>query len=162
MKPTIYIETSIPSYLAAAPSRVLVIAACQQATREWWDGFRNRFRLYTSPLVLAEAGFGDAGAASRRLDLLNGIEVLPVTAAMRDLTKVLVRKGALPHKSGADALHIAVAAVSGLDFLLTWNCRHIDNPATKPVIRSVCLEGGWRCPEICTPIELLGSRKDGK
>lgn len=161
VKPTVYTETTIPSCLAAAPSRDLVVAACQPATRDWWDGSRHLCRLYTSQLVLAEIGFGDSAVAGRRLSLLDGIDVLPVTAAMRDLAKTLVRDGALPHKAEADALHIAVAAVSGLDFLLTWNCRHIDNPATKPVIRSVCGAGGWRCPEICTPMELLESRANG-
>ena len=152
---TVYIETSVVSYLTSRSSHDLLIAACQQATRDWWDGYRSRFRLHTSELVIAEAGRGDSETAKRRLDYLRGIPELRLTPESRDIAKALVEQGALPQKAQADALHIAVAAVHHMDLLLTWNCRHIDNPVTKPVVRSICATMGFSCPEICTPIQLL-------
>lgn len=152
---TVYIETSVVSYLAGRPSRDLLVAACQQATRTWWDEHRLRFELYTSRLVVSEAFLGDPEAATRRSDYLGSIPELHMTAEARDLARILIQQGALPHKAEADALHIAVAAVHRIDILLTWNCRHINNPVAKPVIRSVCARDGYACPEICTPLELL-------
>ena len=157
---TVYVETSIVSYLAGRASRDLLIAACQQATREWWQDQRERYELYTSQLVLAEAAAGDPESAKRRLAYLEGIPELRVTTEVGDLARALVTQGALPSKAEADALHIAVAAVHRMDLLLTWNCRHIDNPATKPMVRSVCLAAGYLCPEICTPIEILEAASD--
>jgi predicted nucleic acid-binding protein len=157
---TIYIETSIVSYLAGGASRDLLIAACQQATKEWWQDQRDRYDLFTSQLVVAEAAAGDPESAKRRLAYLEGIPELRVTTEVGDLARALVTQGALPSKAEADALHIAVAAVHRMDLLLTWNCRHIDNPATKPMVRSVCLAAGYSCPEICTPIEILEAASD--
>jgi len=152
---TVYIETSIVSYLASKPSHDLLIAACQQSTHDWWEGYRSRFRLHTSELVVAEAKRGDSEVARRRLDSLKGIPELHITPEGRDVAVALLEQGALPQKAQADALHIAIAAVHHMDLLLTWNCRHIDNPVTKPIVRSVCAAIGFPCPEICTPIELL-------
>ena len=152
---TVYVETSIVSYLAGRPSHDLLIAACQQSTRDWWDECRWRFDLCTSQLAIAEAGRGDLDTARRRLDYLKGIPELHITPEIRDVAKALVTQRALPSRAEADALHIAIAAVHHVDLLLTWNCRHIDNPVTKPVIRSVCAAAGFPCPEICTPIQLL-------
>jgi predicted nucleic acid-binding protein len=157
---TVYIETSIVSYIAARPSRDLVIAACQQATRTWWHDHRHRYELYTSQLVIAEAGRGDPEASGARLGYLKDIPQLKITSEIRDMAAALVERGALPKKAGADALHIAAAAVHNIDLLLTWNCRHIDNPSTKPVVRSVCTAQGYMCSEICTPIELLEAMND--
>ncbi len=157
---TVYIETSVVSYLAGKPSHDLLIAACQQATRDWWEAYRHRFDLYTSQLVIAEAGRGDPEAAKQRLNYLRGIAELHITSEMRDVARALVEQGALPSEAHADALHIAVAAIHHVDLLLTWNCRHIDNPVTKPVIRSVCAAVGFSCPEICTPIQLLEAITD--
>lgn len=156
----IYIETSVVGYLAGRPSRDLLIAACQQATRTWWEDHRDGYELCTSQLVVAEARRGDPEAAESRLNYLRGIAQLLITSEVRDLAAALVEEGALPKKAEADALHIAVAAVHHVDLLLTWNCRHIDNPSTKPIVRSVCVTNGYRCPEICTPIELLEASSD--
>lgn len=152
---TAYIETSVISYLVGRPSHDLLIAACQQATHDWWEVQRHRFDLYTSQLVLAEAGRGDPEAAEQRLNYLRGIAELHITSETRELAGALVEQGALPSQARADALHIAVAAVHHIDLLLTWNCRHIDNPVMKPIVRSVCATVGFPCPEICTPIQLL-------
>lgn len=152
---SVYIETSIISYLAAKPSRDLLTAACQQITLEWWEDKRNEYNLFTSELVVAEAKIGDQDAAAKRLKLLRGVSELKITDDVRQIAATLVAQGALPGKAQADALHIAIAAVHGMDYLLTWNCRHIDNPATKPLVRKVCSEEGCLCPEICTPIEIM-------
>jgi hypothetical protein len=160
-KKTVYIETSIVSYLTARPSSDLLAAAWQKTTVDWWETQRSRFDLYTSDVVLEEAGRGDSDAVARRLEALAGIPLLAVTDAVPALSKVLIREGALPTKAVGDSLHIALSAVHGIDYLLTWNCRHIDNAEMKPVIRGVCITQGHTCPEICTPQELMGMSEDG-
>jgi len=157
---SVYIETSVVSYLTGRPSRDLLITACQQATREWWQTRRCHYELFTSQLVVTEAAAGDPEMSKKRIDHLKDIPELQITTEVRDLAKALVEHGAMPHKAEADALHVAVAAVHQVDLLLTWNCRHIDNPATKPLARSVCIHAGYSCPEICTPIEILEGPTD--
>ena len=152
----VYIETSVISYLTARPSRQILAAAWQQVTQEWWDKHRTRFDLFASELVLAEAGQGDPDAAQKRIEKLKGIPDLEVTSDVVVLAKKLVADGALPNDAMDDAMHVAVSAVHGVDYLLTWNCRHLDNAELKPLIRSVCAVAGYRCPEICTPQELMG------
>jgi len=155
-KPTIYIETSIISYLAAKPSSDLTTAACQHVTTTWWESSRRFYDVVTSALVVTESREGNTQMAKRRLDFLKGIPVLRTTEKAVDLARVLTEESAaLPRKAQADALHIAMAAVHNVDYLLTWNCRHIDNPATKPLIREVCASQGYVCPEICTPFEIM-------
>jgi hypothetical protein len=153
---TIYIETSIVSYLTAKPSDNLVASAWQKTTIDWWETQRSRFTLYTSQLVIEEASQGDPAAAKRRLEALRKIPLLKTTDAAVALAKSFLKQGAMPAKAIDDAMHIALAAVHELDYLLTWNCRHIDNAETKPVIRSICIAQGTPCPEICTPSELMG------
>lgn len=155
-KRTVYIETSIVSYLTARPTNDLLVAAWQKTTTDWWDIQKPRFDLYTSDITLEEAGRGDAEAASRRLEPLSGIPVLPITEAVVALSKELLYKKALPEKALDDALHIAVSSVHGVDYLLTWNFRHLDNAETKPIVRSICTLNGCASPEICTPQELMG------
>jgi hypothetical protein len=156
MKKSVYIETSVISYLTARVSRDLVSAARQQLTQEWWDNSRHNFELFVSRLVLKEIAGGDAAAADRRLDAVKGMTVLEMNADVIVLADELMKQCALPEKAREDAVHIAVSAVCGIDFLVTWNCRHIDNAVMKPVIRSVCADAGYVCPEICTPEELGG------
>ena len=155
MKKSVYIETSILSYLTAKPSRDVRAAAWQQITTQWWTDARPQYELFTSELVFVEAGRGDADAAARRLDCLRGIPELAVDEEAQSLAERLVSGGGMPQDAEVDALHVAIAAVHGVDYLLTWNCRHIDNAATKPLIRSICAVAGYQCPEICTPLELL-------
>ena len=159
---SVYIETSIVSYLAAKPSRDLLIAACQQITSEWWENKRNEYDLFTSELVVAEASAGDPNVAAKRLKLLQEVSELKITDDVRQIADTLIGQGALPDKAQADALHIATATVHGIDYLLTWNCRHIDNPATKPLVRKVCSAKGYLCPEICTPIEIMEVSENAK
>ena len=154
---TVYLETSIVSYLTARPTNDLLAAAWQKATIDWWDTQRSRFSLYTSNVVTEEAGSGNPEAASRRLEALAGIPLLAITDEVVALSKTLIHQGALPTKAIGDSLHIAISAVHAMDYLVTWNCRHIDNAEMKPVVRSVCTAHGYVCPEICTPQELMGA-----
>lgn len=153
MKPTVYLETTIPSYLTAWPSRDLVRAAHQQITREWWAR-REAFELYSSRLVVQECQAGDAQAAADRLAALAGIPLLQQEAAVAELAEALLRDVPLPPNAAADALHIATAAVHGMHYLLTWNCNHIANVALRPRIEAVCRAAGFEPPLICTPEEL--------
>jgi len=151
---TVYIETSIVSYLTARPSRDLRAAAWQEATSQWWEHERPQYELFASELVLTEAQAGDEDAATRRLALLSEFPLLAVTEDAKGLAGLLVTEGGVPAHAEADALHIALASVHAIDYLLTWNCRHIDNATTKPLIRAICGHAGHTCPEICTPLEL--------
>lgn len=160
MKQTIYIETTIFSYLTSRPSRNLVAAAWQQVTSDWWANQRDKFELYISELVVAEAERGDLEAAARRLEQLQKIPELSITEEVISFADALVEKGAIPLKAADDAMHIAVATIHGVDYLLTWNCRHIDNAEIKPLIRKVCEDSGYSYPEICTPQELMGEIGD--
>jgi predicted nucleic acid-binding protein len=157
---TVYIETSVVSYLTSLPSRDLRASAWQQITAEWWEQERGKFELFTSELVLTEAAAGDANAAKRRLDRLRDIPELAVDGEVRELARRLIAGGGVPASAGPDALHVATASVHGMDYLLTWNCRHIDNAVTKPIVRSICAVGGYRCPEICTPLELVSEESE--
>ena len=137
----------------AWPSRDLVRAAHQQVTPEWW-ATRDGFELFISQFVLDEAAEGDAVAASQRLDALRDVALLDVTEDAILLAGHLVAGGGVPAKARVDALHVAVAAVHGMDFLLTWNCKHIANAATRGTIEDLCRAAGFEPPIICTPLEL--------
>ena len=159
-KNTVYIETSIVSYLTARPSNDLLAAAWQKATIDWWDMQRNQFDLYTSDIVIDEEGKGDRKAAARRLNALANIPLLAITDEVTALSKALIQAEALPKNAIGDSLHIALSAVHAIDYLLTWNYRHIDNARTKPIIRSICTTNRCAYPEICTPFELMGGYQD--
>jgi hypothetical protein len=152
----VYIETTIPSYLAARPSRDLVRAAHQQLTYEWWDARREDFDLYISQFVLDEAGAGDPEFARKRLGLLNEVSQLPVTEPSLLLAERLVREGVLPEKAATDALHLAVATVHQMDILLTWNCRHLANAAILGAVGRLVRAEDFEMPVVCTPEELMG------
>jgi len=156
----VYIETSFVSFLAGRPSRDLLATAWQQVSLAWWENRRSQFELYTSQLVIDEAGRGDENAARRRLSYLGPLPVLEVTDSAVSLAQQLVDDGAMPAKAFGDALHVALAVVHGMDYLLTWNCRHIDNAQTKPLARRLCLLQGLSFPEICTAQELMGETSD--
>ena len=160
MRKRVYIETSVISYLAGRPSRNLLVAAWQSLTIEWWEKRRNLFELFVSELVLEEAGRGDPEIAGKRLKAIEGIPLLKLTDSAVELSKKLIFENALPTKATGDALHIALSAVHNTDYLLTWNCRHIDNAEIKPLVRSVIIANGYNYPEICTPQELIGGDSD--
>ena len=150
---TVYVETSVVSYLTARPSRNIVLSAHQAITREWWRR-RASYELRVSQLVLDEASDGDAAMVARRLSALAGIPVLDVTADAASLAAALVQRGALPRKAIVDAFHIGIAAAHAIDYLLTWNCRHLANAAMRGTIEEVCRSAGLVPPVICTPEEL--------
>jgi len=160
-KKTVYIETSIVSYLMARPSRDLLAAAWQKVTIDWWDTQRDRFDLFASDIVIEEAGKDDEIAAARRFEALAGIPLLAITDEVLVFSEALIQAGAVPKKAIGDSLHIALSAVHGLDYLLTWYYRHIDNAETKPIIRSICLTNRYGYPEICTPQELMVVYENG-
>ncbi|OHB80152.1 MAG: DNA-binding protein [Planctomycetes bacterium RBG_16_55_9] len=155
MKPKVYIETTIPSYLAARPTRDLIVAAHQEITRLWWLEQRDKFNLFISRLVINEAGSGDREASKERLRLLHGIAELEVSDEVASLAELLIARSAVPPRAVTDAAHIAVAAVHAMDFLMTWNCNHLANAMMATQIRQVCDDAGYKCPVICTPEELL-------
>jgi hypothetical protein len=155
MKPKLYIETSVVSYLTAQPSRDIVTAARQQITREWWQMRRLEFDLYISEFVVREAGAGDPQAAARRLEALEGIPEILLTEDAAQLAEMLIQKGPLPGKAALDALHIAVAVCGGVDYLLTWNFKHLANAAMRKGVERVCQAKGYEPCIICTPEELM-------
>lgn len=151
----VYIETSVISYLTARASRDVIVAGNELSTREWWDQ-RAAYEVYVSQLVLDEAGRGDRSAAARRLHALRDLPLLEAVPEARALASALVLAAALPPNAEADAAHIALATVHGLDVLLTWNCAHIANAAMRPRIEDICRAAGFEPPIICTPLELGG------
>lgn len=155
MKSTVYIETTVPSYLTAWRSPELIMAANQEATRKWWDESRVTFELFVSELVIGEMSVGDPDAVKRRLAAVENIPELALTNQAEELAAKLLEGAALPQKAKADALHIAIATVHGMDYLLTWNCTHIANAIMRPRIESICRSAGYEPPVICTPPELV-------
>jgi len=152
----VYIETSVISYLSANPSRDLIVAANQQITHEWWRIRRKDFDLYTSEIAIWESTEGDKQAAARRLNIIKTIEVVPLVREVPELASKFLVNRILPKKAGDDALHIALATVFSMDYLLTWNCKHIANAEIQKKVALVILEQGYDMPIICTPQELMG------
>lgn len=155
MKPKAYIETTFISYLTSRPSRDLIVAAHQQITDEWWSTRKEDFDLFASQLVWDEAKAGDQEMSRRRLAALETVELLGVTEEALSLAKELVEKGPLPRHATEDAIHIAVAVINGMDYLLTWNCSHMANAAMRSKIEQICRAKGYEPTVICTPEELL-------
>jgi predicted nucleic acid-binding protein len=150
----IYVETTIASYLTAKPSRDVIQSAKQLVTQRWWEAGRHRHELFISELVLEESAQGDPDAAGRRMNAIQAIPRLAVSDAAALLAKRLVRGGGLPEKALMDALHVATATTHGMEILLTWNCKHIANPVTYPLLEAICAGAGFRAPILCTPFEL--------
>jgi hypothetical protein len=155
MPSTVYLETSIISYLTGRASRNVVIMAHQQLTRRWWDMQRQEFELFVSPLVLQEASAGNPTMVRRRLEMIRGLPVLAVTPQATALAEQLLESGPLPTKAEVDALHIGAAAVHGMEYLLTWNCKHIANARMRSQIEAICRNMGYEPPVMCTPEEMM-------
>lgn len=154
MKPKVYVETTIVSYLVARRTRNLIVGAHQELTRRWWRQ-RGRFELFASPLVIEEASRGDAAARRRRIRSLSDLALLEVNEDSRRVGRRLLVKGPLPKRAEGDALHIALAAVHGIEYLVTWNCKHIANAWMRSRIEQVIRDLGYEPPILCTPEELL-------
>lgn len=155
MKSSVYIETSVLSYLTARPSNDLRAMANQSITAEWWETQKDHYSLVASELVVSEAGCGHPEAAQRRLAVVNSLPLLQVSQQAQELAQALIQEYALPQKAEVDALHVALAAVNGVEYLLTWNCTHIANAHTRPKIEATCRAHGYEPPVICTPLELM-------
>ena len=157
---TVYIETTIVSYLVADPSRDVVTAGLQQATRDWWQRRRMEFHCVTSAETLAEGARGDVEQARRRLAVLAGLTLVPSGLEAEQLTVLFLASGALPARARSDAIHLAVAVVAEADYLLTWNCRHLANAQILRRLEAEVLRAGLRMPKVCTPLELMGDSPD--
>jgi len=156
MKPKVYLETSIVSYLTAFPSADVITAGHQLTTFDWWENHRRNFEVVASELVLQEASLGNAQMAQKRLAVLKDVKILDVRDEAKNLAKTLVAKKAVPEKAAVDALHIAVAAVEKIEFLATWNFKHIANAKMQAKIEEAIRAEGYKPSHICTLEELLG------
>ena len=153
-KPSVYLETSFVSYVTNKLSSDLLVAAHQKLSREWWEERRSEFHLYVSELVFQEASKGNEDAVQQRIGLLTGITLLPITEEAASLAVHFLEQKAIPEVAIADGLHMAIAAVNKVDYLLSWNCKHIVNAAVRKKIVSLCTSKGFQSPTICTPFEL--------
>jgi hypothetical protein len=152
---TAYIETTIPSYYTARNTRSILQASRQLATREWWDGGCSGFDLVTSTETLNESREGDPEMAHLRVCLLQRVRIIPVTSEAADLARLLVASGLVPMAAAPDAVHIALASVHQIDFLVTWNFKHIANPYIRERLRTKINDSGYRMPVMCSPEELI-------
>ncbi len=156
MKDSVYIESSVISFLNGRTSRDLIITALQELTREWWELKRCKYELFVSQSVIREISAGAEKDAARRMESIRGLDVLAVDQEAIVLAEKIKMGANLPDKATEDALHIALATVNEIDYLLTWNCKHIANAIIVPKIEGVCLAEGYHCSKICTPQELMG------
>ena len=154
---TVYVETSIISYLRQKPSTQVVLAARQLLTHQWWNDERTNYQLVASQFVIDEASAGNPTLAAERLQLLDGIPLLPLDAAIADIADEIMSRAILPEKARTDALHIAAVAHHRIQYLLTWNCRHIANARILPRIHNVLNDLLLPVPVICTPEEMVGN-----
>lgn len=156
-KPTLYLESTIPSYLAAYPSRDLIVASHQQITHEWWQRARPNFEIYISQAVLDEISAGDPDATSRRLVLVEELPILALTEETETLAREYQDKLGLPQSAWLDVVHLACTVVYELNYLLTWNCTHLANGVIIQRLQGVNITLGRATPIIVTPEELLES-----
>lgn len=155
MKKHLYIETTVVSYLTAKPSRDIMIVGHQEATRELWAKLSSRYKTYISALVFEEAGRGDPDQAQMRLAAIAEFPMLDIEDEARLLAEKILAKKGIPREYPEDALHIAIAAVNGIEVIITWNFTHLNNPFTRKKVRKIVEAEGYSCPEICSPEELL-------
>ena len=160
MKPKVYIETTIPSYLVGRPSRDLIVAAHQELTREWWQFRQNDFDIFISQFVIDEASLGDPDLSGKRIKIIQDLDQLEITKDVQFLATELVLSNTIPKNAATDAAHIAIASVHSMDYMLTWNCTHIANAEIYKKVQRVCDNNGFLCPIICTPEELMGGNGD--
>lgn len=153
--PTVYVETSVVSYAAARrPADPHHLVRHENAVR-WWRNFAPRYDLLISQVVLDEAADGDPTAAAKRLALLTGIPLIPLADHVHSVAAELLRRSALPPEAAVDALHVAAAAVGGVDYLLTLNCRHIANAHMLPRVYRTLEDLALPRPLVCTPEEFF-------
>jgi PIN domain-containing protein len=155
VKPRVYIETSVVSYLVGRLSRDVVVLGNQELTREWWSNRRAEYDLFVSEVVIAEVALGDSELARQRLAISGDLPLLAITEGAERLAPLLRRAAGMTANAETDALHMALAAVHGMDYLLSWNCSHIANATIRRAIEKQCRASGYEPPVICTPQELI-------
>ncbi|MBN1909156.1 MAG: type II toxin-antitoxin system VapC family toxin [Pirellulales bacterium] len=160
MKPKVYVETTVLGYLTSWPSGDLVVAGRQKITRDWWQYAVNAFEMVVSELVHREASAGDPEAIRDRLEALKNLPIVAISQPAENLASALLAGGAVPSTEPEDALHIALAVVNGMEYLVTWNFKHIANAAMRSKIQGVCIAEGYSPCTICTPEELLEPESD--
>jgi len=156
MTPSLYLETSIIGYLTIRPTPNLITASNALITEDWWTNRRQNFVIYISEIVLEEVARGDQEIASKRLELLDELPLLQINQTVEELAKAFLTQSNLPPKASDDALHIALATVYKLDYLLTWNCKHIANAQIQKKLSQISQKFGYELTTICTPYELMG------
>lgn len=156
MSESLYIETSILGYLTARSIKDLILAANIEITKDWWESRRNAFTLFISEAVLEEVALGDPQIAAQQLEILRGFSLLSLNQAVQGLAVQFLTRSNLPFKAKVDTIHIAAATVHGMDYLLTWNCKHIANAQIQGKLAEISLDSGYVLPVLCTPNELMG------
>ena len=155
MKKRVYVETTVVSYLTAKPSRDIMVAGHQEVTRELWPELSTKYDTYISALVFEEAKKSDPKQAQIRLEAIDPFPMLDIDDEARSLADKIIARRAIPAEYPEDALHIAVAAVNGIEVVITWNFAHMNNPFTRKMVRQVVEDEGYTYPEICSPEELM-------
>lgn len=155
MKATVYIESTIVSYLTAKPSRDLIVAAHQQLTTEWWDLIRPQVDCFVSPFVIQEISAGDEEAANKRIEFVKDIPVLEINKEIQKLAQTYFNSLDIPEKARLDASHLAVAVWHELDYLLSRNCKHIVSGRVKKILEKINSQLNIKTPVLCTPEELM-------
>mgnify|MGYP001605873361 CR=1 FL=1 len=158
---TLYIETTIPSYLVARPSRDIIVLAHQQLTKEWWDDYRHLYEMFISQIVLDEIKQGDPEMANKRIEILQGIPMLETSDEVESLAEKYFNSLQFPAKALRDAFHLAYTVVYEIDFLATWNCTHLANANLLLRLYKLNREWGYETSIICTPEELMEYPKEG-
>jgi len=155
-KPTLYMETTIPSFLLADPSRDLVASGRQQITRDWWRRDHARFDVFISETVREEACRGDRAAAAKRREFLEQFPVLAANTEVRRLTGLYLEQHIVPAEKPGDAVHLALTVAHRVQLLCTWNFKHLANAWVLQRLRNLNEKQGLFTPQVCTPEELLG------
>ena len=162
MTKSVYIDTSVVSYLTARPTRDMRTATRQVETIEWWTMESRHFDLFSSDVTIDEASKGNEDAANRRIEVLREMTILTLTPDASALARALLAGGAVPEGAEVDARHIAVAAVNNIDYILTWNFSHMANTVTIPIISEICEQQGYNSPIITIPSLLKGGFDIGR
>ncbi len=155
MKETVYLETSVVSYYTARPSRDVVVIAHQEITRQWWEKALNEYEIFISQAVIDEASDGDPGASEERLKAMMDFQYLEINSKVGEMTEIYIAELKIPPKAGGDAVHIAIASIHEIDYLVTWNCAHIANGVIIKKLAEINTNYGVHTPVLCTPEELL-------
>lgn len=159
MKRSVYVESSVISYLTSRPNRDLIVAGHQASTYEWWTSARYEYEIFISSLVVEEISAGDVNAAVARLRAVADVPSLQVKPEAEELAALLLRSKGVPENSAREALHIAIAASQGIDYLLAWNFKHIKHASTRALVANLVTGFGFVCPVLCSPEELGGEEE---